>query len=95
MLMTFAAFAVGAVLIQRRTWMEKGLVLLGIVPIAIAANVLRVTATGVSFRYVTDKATTDFLHDLYGWLMMPVGLLLLLGQLRILNRLIIRDEPLA
>ena len=46
MLMTFAAFAVGAVLLIDRTRFEKLMVLLGIVPIAVVTNVLRITATG-------------------------------------------------
>ena len=39
MMVTFAAFSVGAVLLMQRTRFEKLMVLLGIVPIAIATNV--------------------------------------------------------
>jgi exosortase len=94
MLVTFAAFAVGAVLTLNRTWFERGMVLLGIVPIAVLTNVLRITATGVSYAYAGDsKSAMNFLHDLYGWLMMPVGLGLLALQLWCLTRLVVRDEP--
>jgi exosortase len=94
MLVTFAAFAVGAVLTLNRTWFERGMVLLGIVPIAVLTNVLRITATGVSYAYAGDsKSTMHFLHDLYGWLMMPVGLGLLALQLWCLSRLVVRDDP--
>lgn len=92
MLMTFAAFSVGAVLLMDRSRFEKLMVLLGIVPIAVAANVLRITATGLSYVWVADPRVTDFLHDLHGWLMMPVGLALLGLELWVLGRLVVRPE---
>lgn len=92
MMVTFAAFSVGAVLLMRRTRFEKLMVLLGIVPIAIAANVMRITATGLGHVALTDKNTLEFLHDLYGWLMMPVGLALLGLEVWVLKRLVV-DEP--
>jgi exosortase len=91
MLVTFAAFAVGAVLLMRRTRFEKMMVLLGIVPIAILANVLRITATGLGLVWIADAKTNDFLHDLHGWLMMPVGLALLGVEVWVLRKLVLDD----
>ncbi|OWK43572.1 exosortase/archaeosortase family protein [Fimbriiglobus ruber] len=93
MLMTFAAFAVGAVILLDRTRFEKLMILLGIVPIAIVTNVLRITATGVAYTMTQEKATLHFLHDLHGWLMMPLGLALLGLQLWALGRLVVRPAP--
>ncbi len=90
MLMTFAAFAVGAVLTLDRTKFEKLMILFGIVPIAVITNVLRITATGVAYTQTADKGVQHVLHDVHGWLMMPVGLALLAGQLWVLARLVIR-----
>lgn len=90
MLMTFAAFAVGAVLMADRTYFEKGMILVGVVPIAVVVNVLRVTATGVAYTFISDKGTQNFVHDFHGWLMMPAGLGLLWLQLWVLDRLVIR-----
>lgn len=92
MMMTFAAFSVGAVLLTTRTRFEKFLVLLGVIPIAVVVNVLRVTATGLAHVWVDDPKTFDVLHDAFGWLMMPVGLALLGLELWVLGRLVI-DEP--
>ena len=91
MLMTFAAFSVGAVLLNSRTWFERGMVLLGIVPVAMLTNILRIVATGITHTVVHDKATNDWLHDVYGWCMMPLGLGLLALELWILKRLVV--EP--
>jgi exosortase len=95
MLLTFSAFAAGAVLTLGRTKFENLMVLLGIVPIAVVTNVLRITATGVAYTHTADKATQHFLHDLHGWLMMPVGLALLGAQLWCLSRLVVPPPPAA
>jgi exosortase len=92
MMVTFAAFSVGAVLLVRRSRFEKLMVLLGIVPVAIVTNVLRITATGVSFVGVADKGAQNFLHDLHGWLMMPVGLVLLALELWVLKGLVVEES---
>jgi exosortase len=92
MMVTFAAFSAGAVLLMSRSRFEKLMVLLGIVPIAIASNVLRITATGLSFVWFTNKDTVDFLHDFHGWMMMPVGLALLGLEVWVLKRLVM-DDP--
>lgn len=90
MLVTFSAFAVGAVLLTRRTPAEQFLILLGFVPIAVLTNVLRIVATGVVYAATADKGTRDFSHDLFGWLMMPVGLALLAAQLWVQGRLVVK-----
>jgi exosortase len=92
MLVTFAAFSVGAVLLMNRSRFEKLMVLLGIIPIAIASNVLRITATGLSYVFVHSKSATDFLHDLNGWLMMPVGLALLGLEVWALKKLVLEEN---
>ncbi|HEV3385012.1 MAG TPA: exosortase/archaeosortase family protein [Gemmata sp.] len=92
MLVTFAAFSVGAVLLLDRSRFEKLMVLLGIIPIAIVSNVLRITATGLSYAIFTNKNTVEFLHDLHGWLMMPVGLALLALELWVLKKLVVEPE---
>jgi len=89
MLVTFAAFSVGAALLARRSGFEKLMVLLGIVPIALLSNVFRIVATGVALTFISHKPTTDFLHDVFGWLMMPLGLALLGLELWILQRLVV------
>jgi len=89
MLVTFAAFSAGAVLLMNRTRFEKLMVLLGIIPIAVASNVMRITATGLSYVCFTNKATIDFLHDFNGWMMMPIGLALLGLEVWVLKKLVL------
>ncbi|MDY3553835.1 exosortase/archaeosortase family protein [Gemmata sp. JC717] len=92
MMVTFAAFSVGAVLMMARSRFEKFMVVLGIAPIAVLTNVLRITATGVSFAFISDKGTREFLHDAYGYLMMPLGLALLGAEVWALKRLVVDEK---
>jgi exosortase len=93
MLVTFAAFSVGAVLLLDRSRFEKLMVLFGIIPIAIASNVLRITVTGLSYLVVSSKSA-EFLHDVYGYLMMLVGLALLALEVKVLKKLVLdADSP--
>jgi exosortase len=92
MMVTFAAFSVGAVLLMQRSRFEKLMVLLGIAPIAVLTNVLRITATGISYSVISDKSVQDFLHDLYGYAMIVIGLALLAVELWMLKRLVVEDE---
>lgn len=93
MMVTFAAFSVGAALLIQRSRFEKLMILLGIVPVAILSNILRITATGVSCVAISDKDTQHFLHDLYGYAMMLIGLALLAVELWVLKRLVLEAEP--
>lgn len=85
MLVTFTAMATGLALLARRPWPESGIIVLSAVPIALAANVARITATGVLYATSGAGAADAFYHDLAGWLMMPVAVGLLGAELRLLG----------
>lgn len=72
----FAATAAVALCSTKPLW-ERAIVLLSAVPIAIACNVIRITATGVLFETLGSATAKAFFHDFAGWLMMllAVGLL--------------------
>jgi exosortase D (VPLPA-CTERM-specific) len=55
------------------------IVMLSAIPIAILTNAGRVTATGVLTYYYGKKATESFVHDLAGWLVYLVALILLIA----------------
>ncbi len=69
---------------DRRPWM-RWLLLASTIPIAIAANAIRVALTGLIGEYRTDLAQ-GFLHVLQGWVLFMVALLLLVGFHRLVNR---------
>jgi len=89
MLVTFAAFSVAAALLMNRSRFEKLMLLLGIVPIAIVSNVIRVTATGVVYTTTAHAGTREFVHDGFGYAMMLIGMALLGLELWVLKKLVI------
>jgi exosortase len=89
MLVIFFALAVAvALLINRPRW-EKALLVASAAPIALAANVARITATGMLHELVGSKLANAVFHDFAGWVMMPLALAMLWLELKILARLFI------
>jgi exosortase/archaeosortase family protein len=99
MLMTFAAFCVAAVMLMEKHWITKLLVLASAVPIAMATNVLRITATGLAHVWLEDNpakgSVLKFIHDFNGWMMMPIGLGFLIVELWLFRKLLIEPEQTA
>ena len=65
-------------------------------PIAVASNVARIVLTAVIYQFATfwpslidlDTAA-EVIHQWAGYMMMPIGLLLLLAEMSLLNKLMI------
>jgi exosortase len=85
MLVIFVALATALALVVRRPWPDRALLVASAVPIALAANVTRIVATGVLLQTVGPGLADLAFHDLAGWLMMPLALLLLGLELRLLS----------
>ena len=66
-----AALAFAYVIVVRRPLWEQGLLILSVIPIALAANVTRIVATGLLYQYSTSEAAHQFSHDIAGWVMIP------------------------
>jgi exosortase len=77
MLVTFFTMSTALAMLLERNWLEKTGIVLCAIPIAVFANVLRITATGLAQVYWGSQAAHLIMHDLAGWLMMPLALLML------------------
>ncbi len=64
------------------------LLMLGVVPIAIAANVLRVLALVLITYYSGEEAAQGFMHNFAGMLVFVTALLMLLGYDKVLRRVL-------
>jgi exosortase len=92
MLMLFLAITVGAsFLISRPLW-EKCLIAASALVIGVIANITRITLTALLYEYGDPDWARVVFHDLAGWLMMPVAMLLLAGEIWLLSRLLIVPE---
>jgi exosortase len=92
MLMTFFALATAVAILAPRSRPEKIVIFLSAVPIAVLANVIRITATGLLFEASQGELAHMVFHDLAGWLMMPLALGMLLAELFILGRVLVPVE---
>jgi exosortase len=95
MLSAFFAISAAVALVVRRPWPDRLAVLLSAVPVAVLVNVLRITATGVVCGLRGSPAGQALVHDLAGWLMMPVALLAMWLELHLLARLFLDTRPIG
>jgi exosortase len=93
MLVVFFALSTAVGLVIRRPLWERLVVVGSAVPIALFANLVRITATGVLHQTSDRQFAEDFFHDLGGWLMMPLALALLWVELKVLARLLPDPAP--
>ena len=84
MLVTFFALATALALIARAPLVDRLVIVASAIPIALIANVARITATAVAHYALGSAAAKVVMHDLAGWLMMPLALALLWLELRYL-----------
>lgn len=73
------ALSAALVFLTTNTRVKKWLLFFSAVPIAILANVLRLTITAVLASQYGQKAIEGFLHDFCGWLVFLVAIAMLLG----------------
>jgi exosortase len=69
------ALAFAYLMLVRRTWWEKLLLLASVIPIAIIANSTRIIVTGLLYQFVSSETAKHFSHDFAGWAMIPLAAL--------------------
>jgi exosortase len=96
MLMTFFALATAMALIVNAALPNRLVLVASAIPIAILANVIRISATGVAYHLggKESELAQMIYHDLAGWLMMPLALAMLWLELKFLANLWL-EEPTA
>jgi exosortase len=86
-----ATVTAASLLLTMERW--KRLVLLAcIVPIALLCNVLRISATVACYRVLGTEAGRHFAHDLAGWLMMPLAMVLVGLALAWMSWVVVDDD---
>jgi exosortase len=83
-----------AYLLHRPRW-YRGLLIVASIPIAMVANIIRVTATGEITYHFDAKYASGAFHTLEGMVMMGLGLLLLQGIRVLLDQVIALTSEVA
>jgi exosortase/archaeosortase family protein len=93
MLMTFFALTTAAAIMLQRPLMEKLLIVVSAVPIALFANVIRITITGMLAESVGSEFADVVFHHWGGWTMMLLALGMMWIELKILAALLLELRP--
>src|SRR5258708_39432378 len=92
-MMLFVAVCSAVAFIMKRPLIEKAIIMLSAVPIALIANLVRITATAVLHSMSHHDLANTTYHDLAGWFMMPLAVVVLWGELAILRRIFGAPPP--
>ncbi len=84
-----SALAVAYGVIARQSLVNKIVLLLSVLPVAILANSLRVAGTGLALSFVSTPDAQKVVHDVAGWLVIPLAALMMALILAYWNRLFI------
>lgn len=92
MLNAFIVVCFFVVLIARRRWWEKVIILISSIPIGLACNTIRLTATAIAFTILNTEKWEKVFHDYGGFAMMPVALLFIIFELWLLSHIVIEPK---
>ncbi len=87
MLMLFFAICVGAAFVLRGPWWEKLVIVLSAAPIAVFANLVRITSTAILYHLEFRALAEKTFHDMAGLLMSPIAVAVLAAELSLLHKL--------
>lgn len=93
MLVSFLALSTAVACTIDRPWLDRIIVLASAVPIALIANVVRITSTVFAYEAFGAETAHALFHDWAGWLMMLLALAMLGLELWLLSRLFVPVEP--
>jgi len=80
-----------AYMVKRPRW-QKATLLVSSIPVAVVCNILRLCATAVLMLLLSAEAAEKFFHDFAGFVMMPAAVMLMFGELWLMDKLTL-PEP--
>ena len=92
MLTAFVIVAAFMAYMVKRSRRQKAVLLLSSIPIAVMCNILRLCVTAVLILLVSTEFAEKFFHDFAGLAMMPAAVMILFGELWLMDKLIL-PEP--
>jgi exosortase len=80
-IMSLTMLAVVFASLSHAGWKSKAVLILSATPIALVANIIRVTGTGILAHFFGDQVARGFLHEFSGMVIFAFGFLALFGIL--------------
>lgn len=93
MITAFFVISALVVLLVNRAWWEKLIILVSSLPIALLCNTIRLTLTAMAFTVLGGDYWERIFHDFGGYAMMPVALVIVVGELWFLSRMVFSSRP--
>lgn len=94
MLIAFVIVAAFIAYMVNRSRRQKAVLLLSSIPVAVMCNILRLGVTAVLFLLASSEIAEKFFHDFAGLVMMPAAVLLMFGELWLMDKLTMPEpEP--
>jgi len=87
MLTAFVIVAAFVAYMIRRSKLQKAVLLLSSIPVGVMCNIVRLCVTAVLFLLASSEVAEKFFHDFAGLVMMPVAVLLMFGELWLMDKL--------
>lgn len=75
-----------------KIWWKRILLVLSTIPLALFANIVRVTGTGILAHFYGAKFALGFLHEFSGLAVFAFGFILLLGEYLLLNKVKVTSD---
>jgi len=94
MLTAFIIVAAFIAYMVRRSRLQKAIVLASSIPIAVICNIIRIFVTAVIMLHLSSEAADKFFHDFAGIVMMPIAVLLIFGELWLMEMLTLPETEL-
>ena len=92
MLLSFVTLITAMVILVNRTVLERAVLLLSVVPIALVSNIIRITFTALAYHWFGHEVGDNAAHALGGWLMMPLALVMVWMELALMSWLVVEVE---
>jgi len=89
MLTAFVIVAAFMAYMVKRSRRQKAVLLFSSIPIAVMCNILRLCVTAILILLVSTEFAEKFFHDFAGLAMMPAAVMILFGELWLMDKLIL------
>ena len=94
MMMAFVIVAAFMAYMVKRSRLKKAVLLLSSIPVAVMCNIVRLCVTAVLFLLASAEVAQKFFHDFAGLVMMPAAVLLMFGELWLMDKLTLPEPKL-